>query len=269
VPVDFLGVAQLFPLKTDISLRKANVLSSSASETASRNRIALITGGSRGIGLAMAKAFAGAGYAVVVTGRDAARLDRAAKELKGTGAEVQPIVCDVTDPDAVKTAFQQIQKKYGSIQVLVNNAGTAHGLENVDRLPIETWKQVLETNLTGTFLVTQAALPLMKAGSTIVNNLSVAAIQPFEGMSAYNAAKFGALGFTKALREEVRKRGIRVLALIPGATDTDIWQQFWPEAPREKMMKPETVAEAVLHAISAPPEAAVEELIIGPTAGVL
>ena len=81
--------------------------------------------------------------------------------------------------------------------------------------------------------------------------------------------KFGALGFTKALREEVRTRGIRVLALIAGATNTDIWQQFWPEAPREKMMTPETVAEAVLHAVSAPPEASVEEIVIGPTAGVL
>jgi short-subunit dehydrogenase len=102
-----------------------------------------------------------------------------------------------------------------------------------------------------------------------VNNLSIAALQPFAGMSAYNASKFGALGFTKALREEVRKQGIRVLALIPGATKTEIWQQFWPDAPREKMISPETVAEAVLRAVSAPPEAAVEEIVIAPTAGVL
>jgi short-subunit dehydrogenase len=71
------------------------------------------------------------------------------------------------------------------------------------------------------------------------------------------------------LREEVRKQGVRILALIPGAIDTDIWQQFWPDAPRAKMMKPETIAQAVVHAVSAPPEASVEELIIGPTAGVL
>lgn len=219
--------------------------------------------------MALAKAFANAGYAVMITGRDAARLERAVGQLNESGSKVQAIGFDVTDPVAVRAAFEQIQKQHRSIDVLVNNAGMAHELLPVEKLPIEAWKQVIDTNLTGTFLVTQAALPLMKAGSTVVNNLSVAAVQPFEGMSAYNAAKFGALGFTKALREEVRKTGVRVVALIPGATDTHIWQQFWPDAPRAKMMKPETVAQAVLHAVSAPPEASVEELIIGPTAGVL
>jgi NAD(P)-dependent dehydrogenase (short-subunit alcohol dehydrogenase family) len=136
-------------------------------------------------------------------------------------------------------------------------------------LPVKTWKDVIDTNLTGTFLVTQAALPLMRAGGTIVNNLSVAAVQPFAGMSAYNASKFGALGFTHALREDLRKRGIRVLALLPGATDTEIWSQFWPGAPREKMISAETVAQAVLHAVSAPANTAIEEIRIGPSAGVL
>ena len=232
-------------------------------------KVALITGGSRGIGLAMAKAFAGAGYGVIVTGRDEARLKKALGELKGSAGSVEGLNCDVSDPASIQKLFQAVCESHSSIDVLVNNAGVAHELLSVDKLPLEIWKQVIDTNLTGTFLVTQAALPLMKAGSTIVNNLSVAALQPFAGMSAYNASKFGALGFTKALREEVRKQGIRVLALIAGATDTDIWKQFWPDAPREKMMAAETVAQAVLHAASAPPEASVEEIIIGPTAGVL
>jgi short-subunit dehydrogenase len=110
---------------------------------------------------------------------------------------------------------------------------------------------------------------MMPAGSTIVNNLSIAALQPFAGMAAYNASKFGAMGFTQALREDLRSRGIRVLALLPGATDTDIWAQFWPDAPRRKMISAESVAAAVLHAVSAPAETAIEEIRIGPTAGVL
>jgi len=232
-------------------------------------KVALITGGSRGIGLAMAKAFAGAGYGVIVTGRNEARLKKALGELKGSAGSVEGLNCDVSDPASVQKLFQAVRDSHSSIDVLVNNAGVAHELLSVDKLPLEIWKQVIDTNLTGTFLVTQAAMPLMKAGSTIVNNLSVAALQPFAGMSAYNASKFGALGFTKALREDVRKQGIRVLALIPGATDTDIWKQFWPDAPREKMISTETVAEAVLHAVSAPPEASIEEIRIGPTAGVL
>lgn len=232
-------------------------------------RVAVITGGSRGIGLAMAKVFGAAGFAVIITSRDERRLKPALAKLKGSAGSVEGLVCQVCDPKSVTKVFDEIKQKHGSIDVLINNAGVAHELASVDKFPFETWKEVIDTNLTGTFLVSKAALPLMKPGATIVNNLSIAAIQPFEGMSAYNASKFGALGFTKALREELRKQGIRVLALMPGATDTDIWQQFWPEAPRAKMISPETVAQAVLHAVSAPPEATIEEIRIGPTAGAL
>jgi NAD(P)-dependent dehydrogenase (short-subunit alcohol dehydrogenase family) len=136
-------------------------------------------------------------------------------------------------------------------------------------LLVETWKEVIDINLTGTFLVTRGALPFMRAGGSIVNNLSVAALQPFAGMAAYNASKFGALGFTQALREDLRKRGIRVLALLPGATDTDIWDQFWAGAPKGKMISAETVAEAVLHAVSAPANTSIDEIRIGPASGVL
>ena len=232
------------------------------------DKVAVITGGSRGIGLALARAFAEAAYHVVILGRDAARLEQAIKDLKH-GPLVEGAVCDVTGAQSVAKAFREIAGKHASIDVLVNNAGIAHALAPVADLPVETWKQVIDTNLTGMFLVTRAALPLMRAGGTIVNNLSVAAVQPFAGMSAYNASKFGAMGFTQALREEMRKKGIRVLALLPGATDTDIWQQFWPEAPREKMVSPDTVARAVVHAAAAPSNTAIEEIRIGPAAGTL
>jgi NAD(P)-dependent dehydrogenase (short-subunit alcohol dehydrogenase family) len=169
----------------------------------------------------------------------------------------------------VERLFAGVRAQYSSIDVLVNNAGVAHALAPVDQLSVATWKQVIDTNLTGMFLVTHAALALMRSGSTIVNNLSVAAMRVFAGMSAYNASKFGGLGFTNALREDLRNRGIRVLALLPGATDTGIWSQFWSDAPREKMISPQTVAEAVLHAVSAPANATIEEIRIGPTGGAL
>ncbi|HEX7287239.1 MAG TPA: SDR family NAD(P)-dependent oxidoreductase [Candidatus Angelobacter sp.] len=231
------------------------------------SKVAVITGGGRGIGLAIARVFSGAGFQVVIMGRNQARLGAAAKEMRQ--GSVQPLPCDVTDSAAVDEAFRRIREMHGKIDVLVNNAGTAHALAAVEKFPIETWKQVIDTNLTGTFLVTRSALPLMQAGGTIVNNLSIAAVQPFAGMSAYNASKFGAMGFTMALREDLRKRGIRVIALLPGATDTDIWQQFWPDAPREKMVSPETVAEAVLHAVLAPANASIDEIRVLPAAGVL
>jgi 3-oxoacyl-[acyl-carrier protein] reductase len=233
-------------------------------------KVAVITGGSRGIGLAIAEAFAEAKYKVTILAREATRLQAAVDKLKSRGLFVESQVCDVTDATSVETAFARISAKHNQIHVLVNNAGIAHALASAEKLSLETWKQVIDTNLTGTFLVTRAALSLMQSGGTIVNNLSVAAIQPFAGMSAYNASKYGAYGFTQALREDLRKSGIRVLALLPGATDTDIWSQFWPDAPREKMVPPRTVAEAVVHAVSAAPaNISIDEIRLGPAAGVL
>jgi 3-oxoacyl-[acyl-carrier protein] reductase len=231
--------------------------------------VAVITGGGSGIGLAMARIFAAAGYSVLITGRDAKRLQKAAANIPADKKQVTGIPCDVRDSASVEKLFLEVSKHHSTIDVLINNAGVAHSLAPVDQLSIETWREVIDTNLTGTFLVTRAALPLMRAGGTIVNNLSVAALQPFAGMAAYNASKFGALGFTHALREDLRKRGIRVLALLPGATNTEIWSQFWPDAPKEKMISAETVAQAVLHAVLAPPNTAIEEIRIGPAAGVL
>jgi 3-oxoacyl-[acyl-carrier protein] reductase len=234
-----------------------------------QDKVAVITGGGSGIGMAIARVFTSSGYFVVITGRDVKRLQKAAQTISAHKKQVISISCDVRNPASVEKLFQEVRKEHATIDVLVNNAGVAHSLAPVDQLSVETWKEVIDTNLTGTFLVTRMALPLMRAGGTIVNNLSVAALQPFAGMAAYNASKFGALGFTHALREDLRKRRIRVLALLPGATNTEIWSQFWPEAPKENMISAETVAQAVLHAVSAPPNTAIEEIRIGPAAGVL
>jgi len=155
------------------------------------------------------------------------------------------------------------------VDVLVNNAGLVGPTRNAAELSTADWRAVIETDLTGMFLCTRAALPLMNRGASIVNNLSVAAKQAFPGMAAYNAAKHGAAGFTNTLREELRERGIRVIGIYPGATDTAIWEQFWPQAPRRRMMSPETIAQAVVFALSLPPEATVEELVIRPTSGTL
>src|SRR5947207_14209061 len=228
-------------------------------------KTAVVTGGNRGIGLAIAQALAAEGCRVAITGRDRSALDAAVKSLKSPDAFAQ--VCDVRDPAAVKKFFADVSARFKQLDVLVNNAGVAHELAGIESLSLDLWRSNIETNLTGLFLVTQAALPLMNAGASIVNNLSVAAREVFTGASAYNTSKAGALGFTNVLREEVRQRKIRVVALIPGATDTDIWQQFWPDAPRDNILSPLTVAEAVVHAVSLPPEAALDEIKIGPVLG--
>jgi NAD(P)-dependent dehydrogenase (short-subunit alcohol dehydrogenase family) len=244
-------------------------LSSARRTDSLRGLVALITGATRGIGLALAYALATQGCDLILTGRDRSALAHVSRELSRGKRRVLAEPCDVRDPDAVDTLFRTIRKQFNRLDVLVNNAGIAHPNLPIGELPFTLWKDVMATNLDGIFLVTQAALPLMKRGGTIVNNLSIVANRVFTGSAAYIASKHGALGLTNTLREELRPRGIRVIALMPGATNTDIWNTFWPQAPRKKMMSPATIAAAVVNALLLPPNATVETLEILPTAGLL
>ncbi len=234
-----------------------------------RGKVALITGASRGIGLAIARALAAEGCNLVITSRNKTTLAKACRELKAKNAHVLSCLCDVRDPVSVRDLMAAVQGRFHNIDILINNAGIAHSNLSVAELSLESWREVIDTNLTGMFLITRDALPLMKSGGVIVNNLSIAAKRVFAGSSAYNASKHGALGFTNTLREELREKGIRVMALLPGATDTAIWNTLWPEAPRRKMMQPETVAQALVNALVLPAESTVEELVIMPSAGTL
>jgi NAD(P)-dependent dehydrogenase (short-subunit alcohol dehydrogenase family) len=231
--------------------------------------VALVTGATRGIGLAIAQALAEEGCSLVLTGRDEQALRRISRELASAKIKILAQPCDVRDPQSVDDLFRAIRRQFKRLDILINNAGIAHANLTVDKLPLPLWKDVIETNLTGMFLVTQAALGLMKRGGTIVNNLSIAANRVFPGSAAYIASKHGALGLTNTLREELRPKGIRVVSLLPGATNTDVWNTLWPEAPRKKMMSPDTVAAAVVNAILLPPNATVETLEILPTVGLL
>lgn len=232
-----------------------------------RNKTALITGATRGIGLAIAEAFAKEGCNLILSARDEKSLTRLGRELRSNRLLTHP--CDVRDPHSVDDLFRAIRREFRQIDIVINNAGVAHANLPVDQLPYPVWKDAFATNVDGTFLITQASLGMMKRGATIVNNLSIAATRVFAGSAAYNASKHAALGFTNTLREELRPKGIRVIGLLSGATDTDIWKTLWPQAPRKKMMSPETVAKAVLEAILLPPNATVENLEILPTGGAL
>lgn len=234
-----------------------------------KGQVALITGATRGIGLAVARLLAVQRCHLIATGRDQSALDRIQRELARSGVRVLARACDVRDPDSVDALFRAVRGEFKRLDILFNNAGIAHRNATVEHLPFPVWKDVIETNLDGMFLVTQAALAVMKRGGTIVNNLSIAANRVFAGSAAYTASKHGALGFTNTLREELRGKGIRVIGLLPGATDTDIWKTLWPRAARRKMLSPATVAQAVVQAILLPSNATVESLEILPAAGTL
>jgi NAD(P)-dependent dehydrogenase (short-subunit alcohol dehydrogenase family) len=209
------------------------------------------------------------GCDLVLTARTQSTLNKASREMAKHRIDLLPMVCDVHVPVAVESLFTIVEGRFHHLDILVNNAGIGHPNLEVERLSFQAWREVIETNLNGMFLVTQYAMPLMKPGAVIVNNLSIAAKRVFPGSSAYNASKHGALGFTNTLREEVRKKGIRVIALLPGATDTAIWKTMWPDAPRKKMMPPETVAAAVVGVLTLPADSTVEELVILPSGGTL
>jgi len=230
-------------------------------------KTAVITGASRGIGLAIAQALAAEGCNVVLSARNATALEKAASAFSAGSARVLAEACDVRDPGSVERLFKAVKREFKTVDILINNAGIAHPLLNVDELSVEQWNDVIATNLTGLFLCTRAALPLMPAGGAIVNNLSIAARTTFPKFSAYDASKQGALGFTNTLREELRERRIRVIALLPGATDTEIWEQFMPEAERSSMMSAASVASLVVHALTTPESLAVEEIRMMPIVG--
>jgi NAD(P)-dependent dehydrogenase (short-subunit alcohol dehydrogenase family) len=219
--------------------------------------------------LAIARALAAEGCSLILTARDEKALNKLGRELASPKIRILAHPCDVRDPHSVDALFRAARRHFRRLDILINNAGIAHANLPVEKLPFPVWKDVLETNLDGTFLVTQAALAVMKRGGTIVNNLSIAATRVFAGSAAYNASKHAALGLTNTLREELRPKGIRVIALLPGATDTDIWTTLWPQAPRQKMMSPKTVAQALVQSLLLPPNATVESLEILPTTGTL
>src|SRR6202521_4344625 len=232
-------------------------------------RLALITGANRGIGLAIARALAREGCNLIITGRDERALAKARAELEKLNLQVLAQSCDVRSPDSVDYLFALVRGLHTPLDILINNAGIGHPNRTVGELPYPTWMEVIDTNLNGLFLLTQASLAVMKRGSTIVTNLSIAAERVFPGSAAYNASKHGALGFTNTLREELRPKGIRVIALMPGATDTKIWNTLWPKAPRRKMMSAETVARTVVDALRLPEDATVEKIVVMPSSGTL
>jgi NAD(P)-dependent dehydrogenase (short-subunit alcohol dehydrogenase family) len=234
-----------------------------------KGHVALVTGASRGIGFAIAEALAAEGCKLAITARNASALQEAARKLERQGVIVLAEVSDVSSTQSVAELMAAVKRRFGRIDVLVNNAGIAHTLAPVEKLSPEVWRKVIDINLTGTFLCSHFGLPLMSAGSTIINNLSVAASGSFPGHAGYNASKYGALGLTNTLREELREKRIRVIALIPGPTDTEIWEQFWPDRPRDRMMNAESVAAAVVACLKLAPNSVVEEIRMRPIGGTL
>ena len=185
-------------------------------------KTALITGGSRGIGLGIADALLKEGYAVAITGRDPERLKQVEAERSGmVPGRLLTRVCDVRDAHAQRQLVADIRSRFGTIDVLVANAGIGH-FAPIDQLTLEQWHETIDINLTGVFHSIQACLDDLKSSRGYIFTISsLAGTNFFAAGSAYNASKFGLTGFTQAVMLDLRKYGIRVSTIMPGSVATD------------------------------------------------
>ncbi|MFQ5846775.1 MAG: 3-oxoacyl-[acyl-carrier-protein] reductase [Candidatus Methylomirabilales bacterium] len=218
-------------------------------------KVAIVTGGSRGIGRAISVALIREGAAVTLCGRDRISLEKAAADLGASGGEVLAVKADVTQASEVEQMIEACLERFGSISILVNNAGITQD-NLVLRMKDEEWEAVLSTNLRGAFHCTRAGLrPMLKQREgRIINLTSVVGVMGNPGQANYAAAKAGIIGLTKATAKEVASRGITVNAVAPGFVETDMTRSLDPglqermrsQIPLGRFGKPEEVAELVV-----------------------
>ena len=233
-------------------------------------KVALVTGAGRGIGRAVATAFAVEGAAVALAARSRAELAEVAAEIRAGGGRALAVPTDVTQDAAVEALVEQTLAGLGRLDVLVTAAGTAAFAPVADAKPAE-WDGMLTLNLRAVMVCCRAVLPAMirQRSGTIINVSSIATKRALPGSAAYTASKAAVEGFSRVLAEELRPSGVRVGVLVPGAVDTPIWDALGAAPPRERMLKPEDVARAAVLMATLPARASLEELTLLPAGGIL
>ncbi|MFM2377069.1 MAG: hypothetical protein RLZZ165_2166 [Bacteroidota bacterium] len=222
----------------------------------------LISGGSKGIGLAIARRFFNGGYKVIACARGKEALADLRMELPG----VETYPCDMSDKEAVKAFAAEVMENHGTVDVLVNNAGVfLPGQLHTEEEGI--LERLMATNLFSAYYLTKALLPDMvrRGTGTVVNMCSIASIRAYEAGGSYSVSKFALYGFSKSLREEMKPKGIRVIAVLPGATFTGSWAGT--EMPEERFIPAEDVAEMVWASVHLSDRTVVEDIVLRPQLG--
>jgi 3-oxoacyl-[acyl-carrier protein] reductase len=227
-------------------------------------KVALVTGASRGIGLAIARKLGGLGAKLSLCARSADKLQNVAHELKGAGVEVIVVAADVTSGDDILSLVEETKQAFGTIDILVNNAGIGY-FGPFYEANESNWDPVLDTNLKSVFLLSKEVAKGMieRRSGHIINIASLAGKNAFAGGAIYCASKWGLLGMTECMAEDLRAHGIRVSAICPGTVATD----FSPHAGKDtsKMLQPEDIAQVVESIVTQAPQSFISEVLLRPT----
>jgi len=210
-------------------------------------RGAVVTGAGRGIGMAVARALAGVGAAVVVAARTRDAIEAVAMELRAAGGRAWAVSCDVTNLANVQALARAAETHLGHVDILVNNAGISHSAP-LQKITLEDWNRILTVNATGTFLCTQAFLPRMveRRWGRVVNIASVAGLGGGKYIAAYSASKHAVVGFTRSAAAEVAGTGVTVNAVCPGYVDTNMTRESVARIAAKTKMSPEAALRAAL-----------------------
>lgn len=233
------------------------------------DHIAWITGASLGIGFACARALGREGYRIALTARNRDALEAAQARLAKEGVAANVFQCDVQSEDEVKKAYRSITQEFGAAPSVLINAAGISPWTTFTETSVEQFDSVIATNTRGMFLTSREVLPAMyeRGSGAIIQIISIAGIKAFKNGAAYVASKFAALGLTNALREEARAHGVRVIAVFPGATETDIWTAEDQQKYHDRMMQPGDIAQAIVAALKEPARAMMEEIVLRPQLG--
>jgi NAD(P)-dependent dehydrogenase (short-subunit alcohol dehydrogenase family) len=232
-------------------------------------KVALVTGASRGIGKAICLALAKEGSAVVLAARSMDKLTEAAEQMSTVGARAEVMVTDLAEEASIKHLVEVTNVKFGRLDILVNNAGVTHSAE-LEQTKTADWDRCFQINARAPFILCREAIPLLRKSEAayIINIASIVGVRCYPLQSAYTASKHALRGMTMSLAEELNGSNIRVHLVCPGGVDTDLVKEVRPDIEKDKLMKPEEIAELVVYLVTHKGNAVIDELHVRRAASV-